>query len=675
MANKDMFNMIKSNFKRLYPNATTDQFINYLRTKHKEIYKFAERNGFLKQLPASTTDTKVTTKDVGKKPPVSTQQQQPKVNSVGQKQITGSSPKLLTGGTNPTDNEINKLYTGREKTINPNDILGKGAKATSKEGLLGKFGQIGQKAINNPVVKGAGKVAGKLAIPAAIGYGLYDAGITAANWNAAGSSPTSRFFDAIGNHEQAQIRREADAPYGSYISNSVKEPTEAERTQIVNKYNAEQPQINTPEENALKMDLYGTTNVTGNSVPVDSEGILDTHTGSTGGAVDGDGAGAPPSQSLTEISDSGNINNNGGGIVGGIPVSGSAAQAAPVSGYESPYSQAQFYADSRYALGLPVEASPETQQAMNNLNTGYVSQRDMYDRLNQAQRGYLDVIAAQNDPRYQGGLIPASGYDVNQARLQDAQSVDRVAQLYNTMYGENNQIGAVQNELNNARVNYEVGIARQAGVPYEDYKQAMLERRLLDIEANKQAVQDQLKFQAQQTNDYAQKRQLAQEMYKADLSAAQAKQKALLDINKDLRVAAINNQGRLEEANIQGQYGNQRANIQGQYDIGQARIKAESDRQIAELNNAFQAAQQAQKLNDPIAYTNAMAGVMNSFTNMYPQMQEGIIATNPVVREMIFGKGVSPEQALEALRGYQAAGGKNTGFNLFDWIRGRNAQQ
>jgi hypothetical protein len=70
-----------------------------------------------------------------------------------------------------------------------------------------------------------------------------------------------------------------------------------------------------------------------------------------------------------------------------------------------------------------------------------------------------------------------------------------------------------------------------------------------------------------------------------------------------------------------------------------------------------------------------MAGVMNSFTNMYPQMQEGIIATNPVVREMIFGKGVAPEQALEALRGYQAAGGKNTGFNLFDWLRGRNAQQ
>ena len=722
--------MIKSNFKRLYPNATTEQFINYLRTKHKEIYKFAERNGFLKQLPAPTTGTKVTPKDTSKKPPVAKdtgkklpvstqQQQQPKGNGGSQKQITGSSPKLLTGSSEQasTNSDLEGLYKDRKTTISKEDILGKGAKATegaakatSKEGLLSRLGQlgqkgaqigqkiisnpavqkgaqIGQKIINNPIVRGTGGVVGKAAYPLAIGTGIYNAGITASNWNAAGSSPTSRFFDAIGNHEQAQIRREADAPYGSYTSNSVNQPTEAEQAKLVAKYNAGQPQANMSEEDALKMNLYGTTNVTGDSVPVDNEGIFEDYTGSTGGAVGGDGAGVPPSQGLTEIGDSGNGgSNNNGGVSGGVPVGGGAAQAATYQPSGILPASPEYYADEAYLANLPFTPSEYTQQSLDNLSNGYVKQADIYEKLNRAQQAYNDAVTAQTDPRYQGGIIPATGYNVNPVLLQDAQSVDRVAQLYNTMYGENNQIGAVKNVLDNAQANYEVGIANQAGVPYKNYEDAMLKRREQEILARAQDVKNQLEFQKNQTADFKEKRELAQKQYEVDNTAFRELMKARLDHRAKMEelgmgykqavdTAAISGQYGVQRADIEGQYGNQRANIQGQYDLGQARLRADSDRQIAELNNAFQAAQQAQKLNDPVAYTNAMAGIMNSFTNMYPQMQEGIIATNPVVREMIFGKGVTPEQALEALRGYQAAGGKNTGFNLFDWLRGRNAQQ
>ena len=63
----------------------------------------------------------------------------------------------------------------------------------------------------------------------------------------------------------------------------------------------------------------------------------------------------------------------------------------------------------------------------------------------------------------------SGSYYVNPVMLQDAQSVDRVGQMFNTMYGKNNQIGAVRNEMDNARINYEVNIARQAGMPYEEY--------------------------------------------------------------------------------------------------------------------------------------------------------------------------------------------------------------
>lgn len=679
-----MFNMIKSNFKRLYPNATTDQFINYLRTKHKEIYKFAERNGFLKQLPASTTDTKVTTKDTGKKPPVSAQQQQPKVNGGGQKQITGSSPKLLTGGTNPTDKEIDKLYSGRKKTINPNDILDKGArategatKATSKEGLLGKFGQlgqkgaqIGQKVINNPVVKGAGRIAGKLALPAAIGYGIYDLGVTGANWNAAGSSPTSRFFDAIGNHKQAQIRREADAPYGSYTSSSVKEPTEAERTQIVNKYNAEQPQINTPEENALKMDLYGTTNVTGNSVPVDNEGVLDTYTGSTGGAVGGDGAGTPPSQGLTEIGDSGNggNNNNNGGVVGGVPVGGSAAQAATYQPSGILPASPEYYADEAYLANLPFTPSEYTQQSLDNLSNGYVKQADIYEKLNRAQQAYNDTVAAQTDPRYQGGLIPATGYNVNPVLLARAQSADEVGQLFNTMYGENNQIGAVKNVLDNAQANYEVGIANQAGVPYEDYKQAMLERREQEILARAQDVKNQLEFQKNQTADLKEKRELAQKQYEVDNATFRELMKARLDHRAKMEELGMGYKTAVDTAMINGQYGNQRANIAGQYGLRGEQIQAQSNRDIALINNEAKRLIEATKQGDSTAYINAISNLGTMLSGMSPQMVEAFLYGNPAIREAMFGKGVTPEQAMIMLGRYQNSDNKGTGF--WNWLRG-----
>lgn len=617
------------------------------------------------------------------------------VNSIKGKTLSiDDVKKLFSGGKNPTDDEIEKLYSGKKKTISKEDILGKGAKATegaakatSKEGLLSRFGQlgqkgaqigqkiisnpvvqkgarIGQKVINNPIVRGTGGVIGKAAYPLAIGTGIYNAGITASNWNAAGSSPTSRFFDAIGNHEQAQIRREADAPYGSYTSNSVKAPTEAEQAELVNKYNAGQPQANMSEEDALKMNLYGTTNVTGDSVPVDDEGIFEDYTGSTGGAVGGDGG-----------------DNNNGGISGGVPIGGSAAQAATYQPSGILPASPEYYADEAYLANIPFKPSEYTQQSLDNLSNGYVKQADIYEKLNRAQQAYNDAVAAQTDPRYQGGLIPAAGYNVNPVLLQDAQSVDRVAQLYNTMYGENNQIGATQNVLDNAQANYEVGIANQAGVPYADYKDAMLKRREQEITARAQDIKNQLEFQKNQTADLKERRELAQKQYEVDVQAYRELMKARLDNRRDIEkqgmsyaqavdTAAISGQYGNQRADIEGKYGNQREKIAGQYGLRREQMEAQSNRDIALINNEAKALLEATKQGDSTAYINAVSNLGTMLSGMSPQMVEAFLYGNPTIREAMFGKGVTPEQAMIMLGRYQNSGNQGTGF--WNWLRGNN---
>jgi hypothetical protein len=202
------------------------------------------------------------------------------VNSIKGKTLSVEDVKnLFGGGKNPTDDEIEKLYSGKKKTISKEDILGKGAKATegaakatSKERLLGKFGQLGQKGaqigqkifnspiVNNPVTRFGGAIV-RYGVPIlATGNAVYTGGVTLGNWNKPGSDAVTRGMDMLGYfhpdaRKQAQIRREANAPYGSYTSNSVNQPTEAEQAELVAKYNAGQPQANMSEEDVKSLLL------------------------------------------------------------------------------------------------------------------------------------------------------------------------------------------------------------------------------------------------------------------------------------------------------------------------------------------------------------------------------------------------------------------------------------
>jgi len=700
MANKDMFNMLKSNFKRLYPNATTEQFINYLRTKHKEIYKFAERTGLLKQLPAPTTGADVTAKNTGKKSPVTTQQQPQKTNNAGQKQITGSSPKLLTGNSKQTatNPNLDELYKNRKTTIDgEKDILGKGSgKATSASSLADKMNKLKSGIKATP--KAVGGAIARYALP------VLGAGETIRNWNAEGSTPQTRALDIAGdlgafggaiinplwgniggqvlsyrNKGMADKQREWNA---MQQNDSVKALTPEQQAAVARyQQTGVGGQLPTSEEDALKMQLYGTTDVNGGTVPLDYPNIssyprnpeIENYTGSVGGTVSGNGAGVPPSQGLIETGDSDNNNSNNAPALAPVPQQ---AQGMPqgMTGGAAPYTMADYEADKQ-AIMRGENANPYTQgvqqanEAANKFlsGEGYVSQQDIYNKLQETMNQRPEYV----DPRYQGDIIPAQGYQVSPAEARWAASLDASTKAYNSAFGTNKEAGNLQNLYNNSQLMYEMQMANKAGVPYPEYKQAMLDRYTNQILQQTAEANNLLKFQAQQTADATQRRELIAAIQKNYLDAHQKINEAKMKADTDIQTSILSGLSNVGVANINAQADKDVQNMRNIGDIQRTRETLQSEEARNRADNLTKLKVQQMLLSDPNKYINSISNLMEAQSYLTPdQMVAMLSGLSPQGRARIFGRDLSVNELGEL---FNAIRSNDNGFSLqafFNRLRG-----
>lgn len=693
MANKDMFNMLKSNFKRLYPNATTEQFINYLRTKHRDIYKFAERNGFLKQLPASTTGTGVTAKDISKKSPVAMQQQQQpqKTDNVGQKQITGNSPKLLTGSSTQatTNPDLDELYKNRKTTINSEDIMGKSSgKATSASSLADKMNKLRSGIKATP--KAVGGAIARYALP------VIGAGETARNWNAEGSTPQTRALDIAGDlgafggailspivgNIGGQILSARDKgmaasqrDWNAMQQNDSVKPLTPEQQAAVERYNLTGigGQLPTSEEDALKMQTYGTTDINEGTVPLDYPSIssysrdpeIENYTGSIGGV--------PPIQNIPAAS-GGEINNNDNNV--GIAPIPQQAQGIPqgMTGGAAPYTMADYEAD-KDAIMRGENANPYTrgvQQANEAANRflsgeGYVSQQDIYNKL----QGIMNQRPEYVDPRYQGDMIPAQGYYVSPAEAKSAADLDYATRAYNSAFGTNREAGNLQNLYNNSQIMYEMQMANRAGVPYAEYKQAMLDRYNNQILQQTAEANNLLKFQAQQTSDATQRRELIAAMQKNYLDAHQKINEAKMKADTDIQQALISGYSAGNVAGINAQANRDVQELRNIGDITRARETLRSEEARNRADNLTKLQIQQMVLSDPNKYINSISNLMEAQSYLTPdQMVAMLSSLSPQGRARIFGRDLSINELGEL---FNAIRSNDNGFSLqafFNRLRG-----
>lgn len=357
--------------------------------------------------------------------------------------------------------------------------------------------------------------------------------------------------------------------------------------------------------------------------------------------------GSVPAQPVTS-------NNN---IVGAS--TGAAASATP--------QQFQYQA---YTPTGSYEMSPELlQQYMDAVGVNGQNQVSTPElkRLIQDRYQAIQQDLAQ-DPRYQGNMIPSQGYYVDPYELAQARSTDRMraaaAHLAAVPYQSREQ-----QLLNDAKMNYEIQIANQAGVPYEDYKAAMLDRQKQQILARQKEITDLLTLQAQQTTDMKERLNLISEIYKVNQQAQQAIDVANANAFGDIQKQQLTNIGNANVANI-----NRLGGIQKQ------QLANIGDANVANIEVQGNIIKQRELFNDPTYQLKGASQFYSSMGYLPAQFQAGAIKNlSPAQQQTMFGTQFTPEQ-LSQMYGTQNLPASNnaeqSNFNRFmAKIRGVQANE
>lgn len=362
---------------------------------------------------------------------------------------------------------------------------------------------------------------------------------------------------------------------------------------------------------------------------------------------------------------------NGGDNNGGLPPiaqsqsNGGNVSFTPqnVTGGAAPiYSQQQYYQDVADVLNPKLRTgyevtSEEQAQAQAVLNgQGYVSQQDMYNRLIDLQNAQQNAI--NKDFRYQGGVIPTQGYDYDRNKLEAAQSADYVNSILASDRGQEYRGHVAQDYLDNQRIAYEQQIAAQAGVPYEHYKEAMMERQKNNIKNDAQNQINMLTFQANQANDRKSMLEYLQKAQEAKIKADQAIRNTMISGYNDMR-----------KASIAGEYNQGTAGVQGQYNLLERQMQNQNAWDIAKLNNEKDIIVKQMEIDNPIARTNAAARFIGSAAYMMPQERAAFLSMfSPEQLESFFGRRLTAEQINAFLN--IPAGNTNAMQNFFRQLRG-----
>lgn len=368
------------------------------------------------------------------------------------------------------------------------------------------------------------------------------------------------------------------------------------------------------------------------------------------------GATLPPVQMADGSVPAQQVTNNSNNIAG-IPTE-AAASATPQQFVYQPYTPTGNYEMSPELLQQYMNAVGVNGQ--NQINTPELKQliQDRYQAIQQ------DLA---QDPRYQGNMIPSQGYYVDPNELAQARSTDRMraaaAHLAAVPYQSREQ-----QLLNDAKMNYEIQIANQAGVPYEDYKAAMVDRQKQQILARQKEITDLLTLQAQQTTDMKERLNLISEIYKVNQQAQQAIDVANANAFGDIQKQQLTNIGNANVANINRLGGIQKQQLAN---IGSANV--------ATINTEGDIMQQRELFNDPTYQLKGTSQFYSSMGYLPAQFQAGAIKNlSPTQQQAMFGTQFTPEQ-LSQMYGTQnlpANDVEQSNFNRFmAKIRGIQANE
>lgn len=347
---------------------------------------------------------------------------------------------------------------------------------------------------------------------------------------------------------------------------------------------------------------------------------------------------------------------NNNNIVGAS--TGAAANPASQQFVYQPYTPTGNYEMSPELLQQYMTAAGVNQQ--NQISTPELKQiiQDRYQAMQES-------IA--QDPRYQGNIIPSQGYYVDPNELAQARSTDRMraaaAHLAAVPYQSREQ-----QLLNDAKMNYEIQIANQAGVPYEEYKAAMLDRQKQQILARQKEVTDLLTLQAQQTTDMKERLNLISEIYKVNQQAQQAIDVANANAFGDIQKQQLTNIGNANVADI-----NRLGGIQKQ------QLANIGDAEVANITAQGKIIEQRELFNDPTYQLKGASQFYSSMGYLPPQFQAGAIKNlSPAQQQAMFGTQFTPEQ-LSQMYGTQnipANDAEQSNFNRFmAKIRGIQANE
>lgn len=345
---------------------------------------------------------------------------------------------------------------------------------------------------------------------------------------------------------------------------------------------------------------------------------------------------------------------------GGTPAS---TEGVPTGGASAPTT----FTFNPYQSTVDYGLSADEKSLMPNEAT-QVSPQEIYQSLQEANAARMQAIA--NDPRYQGGLIPAQGYDIDPVAYDRAQRADLGRELIKELGGPDFGSNA-QRMANNAKMQYEMNIARQAGVPYEDYKAAMLERQKQEILARQQEVESYLKLQAQQTTDMKERLNIMQQIYDTRVKA-----------QKDIDVANANAYGDVQKQYLTNIGNANVANITQRGGIMKQEVANRGNADVANINAMGDIKKQRELLDDPVTKTKATSAFYGSTFGLPVPIQRGIIQNmSEEQQKMMFGRTYTPEQ-LQNIYGtgspamQQQQGNEQSLFNRFmGKIRGIQANE
>lgn len=324
---------------------------------------------------------------------------------------------------------------------------------------------------------------------------------------------------------------------------------------------------------------------------------------------------------------------------------------------------------SPYQSTIDYNLTSDERELLNSINNSEnkVSAQQIYQSLVDNYNNAL-TAAKMSDPRYQGDILLSQGYNVDPDIYRRLAQSDMISNNLASNFGIPQTSNKAQQYLDRQRQLYEINMANQAGVPYEEYKTAMLERQKQQIALNQKQVEDTLKFQLQQTSDEKQKIALLQEIYKSRIGA-----------QKDLDVANANAYGDIIKQQVANLGSENVANITQQGGINKQVVANMGTTNVANINAQAAMDRLERELNDPSTQAQAISRIYSSLGYLPPELIRRVLPALPQnIQQLLYGGKLTPAQVNEllGLPNMDMIGNESSNFNRFmSKIRGIQANE